>query len=170
MAHIAFKIAQYSKESYKPFTFFNIPWWVPLEFFLAGFFLLLTYPIRKKIFKLSQSPRRIGDALISFGFSLSLYLLTSFLPEEFFIIKNLILFLILFFHVRWMNLSGINVWLELFWIGLNGCSFEFVLGQLGIFQYNPSPSLIFTIPIWLWFLYMSVAVTIRTAYEALHSH
>ena len=167
MAHIAFKMAHYSPEAFRPFSFFNIPWWVPLEFFIAGFLLLATFPIRRNFFKLEKRQSKIGDVVFSFSLSLLLYLLTSFIPEDFYLFKNLALFFILLFQVRWLKLSGINSWLEFFWIAINGCGFEFMLGRLGIFQYYPSPSLVYSIPIWLWLIYMSVAVTIRTAYESL---
>jgi hypothetical protein len=168
MGHIAFKIAYYSPGSYKPFIFFNIPWWVPIEFFLAGFLLLKTYPIRKKFFKLETKKRNIRDALLSFSLSLSIYLVSSFISEEHFILKNIIIFSMLISQLLILNIFGFNSWLELIWIGFNGCAFEFLLGRIGVFQYYPSGSVFFTIPIWLWFLYMSVAATIRTAYESLH--
>jgi hypothetical protein len=169
MAHIAFKIASYSSEAYIPYAFFNIPWWVPLEFFLAGLILLKTYPIRKKLFKLESKKRNFYDPLVSFSFSFIIYLLSSFIPEDYFIYKILILFSILLSQLFILKINGFNSWLELIWIGLNGCGFEFILGKLGIFQYYPSGSVFFTIPIWLWLLYMSVAATIRTAHEAFHN-
>ena len=51
--------------------------------------------------------------------------------------------------------------LEILSVAICGCGFEYWLGQINVFTYLPSPSLAATIPIWLWFVYGSVAVTVR---------
>lgn len=161
MLHISFGIAKYS--GWDAIKIINIPWWVPLEFSVAAFLLVRTYPLRIQLWGLSNellvSKKHL---IISFTLTLITYFSSSFLSENHFIIKNLFIFFILFSHITYEKAWSIRSMGEMISIGLSGCIFEYILGRMEIFSYVPSSSTIGSIPLWLFFIYMSVALTVRT--------
>lgn len=159
MAHVHFQIATYSKTN---FLFFNVPWWVPLEFFLASLILVKTFPIRKKFFNLKEiPPQKLHTVLLNLSWTMLIYFGSSFIPETYFIPKNLLLFSMLLAQIMYLKMFYWNSLLEILFIALSGCGFELMLRHLGVFFYLPSPSLIIGIPLWLSFIYGSVALTTR---------
>src|SRR3989338_4819627 len=87
MAHIGFHIAQYP--SWTGPLFYNIPWWVPIEFFCADFLLIKTSAVRKKILHLSDLPsKKLYVVILSLLWTMLIYLGSSFLPESIYITKN----------------------------------------------------------------------------------
>lgn len=158
--HVNFAIAHYP--TWDGVQFFNIPCWIPLEFSLASFLLVKTYPWRMRIFGLK--PVQIVNRkqiLISITMTLLTYFLSSLLSENYFILKNIFIFGVLCIQITYQKAWGIGSWMEMMVLGFSGCFFEFFLGQLNIFSYYSSPSLIGSIPLWLFFIYMSVALTVR---------
>ncbi|MBI2605525.1 MAG: hypothetical protein HYW49_05525 [Deltaproteobacteria bacterium] len=160
MAHIHSGMARYPNWQ-GPF-FFNIPWWIPLEFACAAFLLIQVHPIQEKIFRLTP-PRNTGSAALvaSLFWTLAIYLGTSFLPESHPILKNASLLLALAAQIAYFGMSHPGSLLEILSVAICGCGFEFLLGQMNFFTYLPSPSLVATIPVWLWCVYGSVAITAR---------
>jgi hypothetical protein len=154
MAHVYSGIAQYP--NWKGPWFFNIPFWVPIEFAVGA--LLLLHTLKLTIRKPSRSA--LG---ISFFWSLLIYLTTSALPESQPIIKNLVLFSALGLQIFWNRFFDLRSLLQIFGAAIVGCAFEFILGQMGVFVYQPSASLITSIPLWLPCIYASVAMTVAHA-------
>ena len=160
MAHVGFHIAQYP--SWSGPLFYNIPSWVPLEFFFSALLLIKTSGIRKKIFHLSDLPsKKLFVVLLSLLWTMLIYLGSSFLPESIYVTKNVILFCMLLVQIIYFKIFDLPSLCEILLIALCGYGFEFFLGQIHVFNYLPSPSLIATIPLWLGFIYGSVTVTLR---------
>lgn len=161
MAHVGFKIAAYSQ---KKFLLFNIPFWVPIEFSLASFFLIITTPLRNIFLKLCQSTFKLSEVFQSGMISLSVYFLSSIISEDYFIFKNILMMAILLIHLYLFKFFTLKNWLEIILISLIGCSIEKLLGLLNIFNYVESPSTIIGIPIWLLIIYMNLSISIRVIY------
>lgn len=160
MAHVAYGIATYSSGA-GPF-FLGIPWWVPVFFSSIAFLLIKTFPFRKRLFKIPDQQTEHWVAGASFLCTLILYWLSSFIPETYFIVKNVIMFLLFFAQMFFLGGLTLSSILEMILIAASGCGFEALLGALGIFKYVDSPSLFGLIPVWLVFVYASVTLTIRT--------
>ena len=160
MGHVYSGMARYPH--WQGMLLFNIPWWVPLEFAGAAFILIQSNPLLGKIFQIS-APVSFGvrGVLLSFLWTLLIYLATSFIPESHSLLKDDVLFSALILQVIWSGLFSLGSLLKILIVALAGCGFEFFLGKMEVFSYFPSPSLIGTIPLWLACIYGSVAVTIR---------
>lgn len=151
MAHVHTGTASYP--NWEGPMFFNIPFWVPLEFAVGAFLLMsfLKLPVRKSSHALFAA---------SFAWSLLIYIATSYLPESDPVLKNAILYGAVGIQLYWNRLFDARSLAQITGVALGGSLFEFILGEKGIFTYQESPSLIATIPLWLPCIYASVAVTV----------
>ena len=160
MGHVYSGMAEYPH--WQGSRFFNIPWWVPFEFAAAALLLIQTYPFKKRLFKLSDTPSDgWSPLLVSFLWTWAIYLGTSLIPESHPLIKFTLLLVALAAQIALNRMFYVGSLLEILSLAVGGCAVEFCLGKLGIFIYFPSPSIVGIIPQWLAIIYASAAVTVR---------
>ena len=160
MGHVASKVAEYPH--WQGMRFFNIPWWVPFEFAAAALLLIHAYPFKKRLFKLTDTESTgWTPLLVSFLWTMAIYLGTSALSELHPLIKNTTLLVALTAQIALNRMFYLGSLLEVLSVAIGGCLVEICLGKLGIFTYFPSPSIMGVIPLWLGIIYASAAVTVR---------
>lgn len=166
-AHVYFKVACYP--GWTGANFFYIPWWVLVEFAFVGILLLSLFPLKEKVFRLTVPIVENHIIGISLTWTLSMYFLSSLISEDYFIIKNIILFGMAIIHSLVFKLNK-NAYFFVFLVGFFGCATEAILGKLNIFIYTESASIIpwVGVPWWLFSLYSTVAISAKLLAKRVH--
>lgn len=160
LGHIHSGIAIYPGEQGPRLS--KIPLWVLLEFFLAVLLLLSIYPLRVKIFKYQDFKPKMSFVLSNLLWTLLIYLGTS-ISEDYIYSKFLGLTVMTLGQLIFLKMNNLASIADLLIVATLGWITEFILGQSNIFVYLPSPALIYTLPAWLPFIYISAAMSVRQA-------
>lgn len=148
-AHILSLTASYHR--YNSILVYVIPFWVPIQFGIAGvaLFLFRTFFIPQKTFP------TLKQSTISSLFFIVIYILSGFIPSHLGYIKFAILLALALIQIKLTAQKNYSLFFYAIPVILTGVLYEWNLGRLDIFVYNNVETQIAGIPIWLPVLYLS---------------